>query len=749
MKIKLSTAECTGRKNNCLYPVHVEASTLEEFRKAVQFDHVAGLFKDDYRSNENFIESETVLLDCDNDTDDESKWITPEQFLEMIPDVCCAVVYSRNNMKEKGGKSARPRWHIYFPVSVIRDAEEYSTFKRILYYNFPFFDDCALDAARFSFGCTGDIIWHEGSMMIDKYVETKEYSPFETDSTDVISEGSRNRTMSHFAGKILKRYGISEKAHGIFLEHSLKCDPPLDDDELDSIWNSALKFYKKVASSDGYIPPDEYGDDFDDGTSLMPEDFTDLGQAKIIVREYGNELCYTEATDLLRYDGQVWNENRQQPIGAVEEFLDLQLQDARDMVEKALKKLLDLGEREEDITGASKKYVSSLSGDVLEAFKVYATAVNYRNFVLKRRDMKYVISALQAAKPMLWQKVTMLDRDPFLLNCPGITVNLRDGAQKPPDPADYITKQTLVTPGKDGMDLWLDAVNLFFCGDEELIDYVQKIVGLAAIGKVFFEALIIAYGSGRNGKSTFWNSISRVLGSYSGSLSADTLTAGCRRNVKPELAELKGKRMIIAAELEEGVRLSTSLVKQICSTDEIEAEKKYKDPFRFSPSHTVVLYTNHLPKVGTNDAGIWRRLIVIPFNAVIEGSADIKNYTDFLVNNAGGAILSWIIEGAEKVIESEYRLDMPRCVRNAVDAYRENNDWLGHFLEECCDIGDSFSEKSGDLYSEYRNFCSRTNEYTRSTTDFYSALSTMGFEKKRTKTNNMILGLRLKIEDFQ
>lgn len=98
-------------------------------------------------------------------------------------------------------------------------------------------------------------------------------------------------------------------------------------------------------------------------------------------------------------------------------------------------------------------------------------------------------------------------------------------------------------------------------------------------------------------------------------MSADALTMGCKRNVKPELAEAKGKRLLIASELEEGVRLNTSIIKQLCSTDEIFAEKKYKDPFSFTPSHTLVLYTNHLPRVGANDPGTWRRLIVIPFHA--------------------------------------------------------------------------------------------------------------------------------------
>ena len=70
------------------------------------------------------------------------------------------------------------------------------------------------------------------------------------------------------------------------------------------------------------------------------------------------------------------------------------------------------------------------------------------------------------------------------------------------------------------------------------------------------------------------------------------------------------------------MRFNTSNIKQLCSTDEIYAEKKYKEPFKFKPSHTLVLYTNHLPKVGAIDEGTWRRLIVIPFNAKIEGSSD-------------------------------------------------------------------------------------------------------------------------------
>ena len=238
-----------------------------------------------------------------------------------------------------------------------------------------------------------------------------------------------------------------------------------------------------------------------------------------------------------------------------------------------------------------------------------------------------------------------------------------------------------------------------------------------------------------------------MLGTYSGTISADALTVGCKRNVKPEMAELKGKRLVIAAELEEGMCLNTSIVKQLCSTDEVTAEKKYKDPFKYVPTHTLVLYTNHLPRVGANDDGIWRRLIVIPFNAKITVNSDRKNYADFLYENAGGAVLSWIIEGAEKAIKNKYKLKVPKVVEAAINKYRENNDWFSAFVDECCEVDVTFQQKSGEFYQEYRSYCARTGEYTRSTTDFYTALENAGFERKKTKAGVIVRGIRLK-SDF-
>ena len=746
MDFTLYRSDFAGVEANCRYPRQQKISCAEDLKAAAAFDHVCVAFKDCYRKRENFLSADVLVMDCDNThSENPAEWISMEKLLAMLPKVSVAVVPSRNHMKPKDGKCARPRFHAYFGIPDITDEQHYTELKRAIHRAYPFFDEAALDAARFIYGCPVEkVLWQDGETTIDQVLKVGD-----TESRS-IPAGRRNSTMSRFAGRVIKRYGATEKAYQIFLDEAEKCDPPLPDTELNTIWGSAVRFGKRIAKQDGYVSPDEYNNDFGTRDSLRPEDYSDIGQAKVIAREYGNELRYTDSTDFIRYDGICWEESRQAAVGAAEEFLDLQLADANEQSEQALRELAGTGISEDIIRKGGRNLEKMIEEKQTKAYAAYLAAEAYRKFVLKRRDMRYILSALQALKPMVQMPIQALDAVEFLLNTPSYTYDLRKGMRGRQEhrATDFITKCTSVDPGIEGKAIWEQAVRQFFTGDTALIDYAQEISGLMAIGKVYVEALVIAYGDGRNGKSTYWNSLARVLGSYCGGISADALTAGCKRNVRPEMAELKGKRMIIAAEMEEGVRLSTSILKQLCSTDEVSGEKKYKDPFKFVPTHTLVLYTNHLPRVGANDEGTWRRLIVMPFKAQFEGKSDIKNYADYLVEKAGPAILQWIIEGAERVIAKNYHLDTPDCVASAINEYRGQNDWLRHFLDDCCEEDASFSEKSGELYTAYRLYCQQMNEYTRSTTDFYGALEKTGFDRRKRKAGYFIYGLKLKVTDF-
>lgn len=752
MQFSLCHSGKTGIQTSTVYPNKVRITDDKSLLNTVQYDHVGAEFTNHTRSNSNFIKSDVIVMDIDNDkTDNPNEWVTEENIKEIFIDYDFALVTSRNHMLSKGAMIARPKFHIYFPIKETNNRETYVAMKEELTNRYQFFDDNAKDAARFFFGNPkAKVIWNDSWMTIDEDLLQEVEENFDADfyrsPKRPIAEGSRNSTMSVFAAKILKRLGVTQEARSGFDEQASRCEPPLEKSELDTIWGSAVRFYNKtIKSSDDYIAPDSFN-----RPSLKPDDFSDIGEAGVLAREYGDVLAYTNATDYLTFNGQYWKEDKQLAIGKVLEFMDLQLADALEQYEKSVIELVNSGIDESAVREGGKALTKVIETPIQQKlYSIYLSSKAYYQFVMKRRDYRYITATHNTAKPMLAIDLSELDKDDMLLNTPNATYNLRNGLRDyhEHDPKDYITKITTISPGDKGLGLWKETLATFFCNDQELIDYVQKIIGMTAIGKVYQEHMIIAYGGGANGKSTFWNTIARVLGSYSGKLSADALTMNNKRNVSPELAELKGKRLVIASEMAEGMRLNTAVVKQITSTDEIQAEKKYKDPFHFVPSHTLVLYTNHLPKVGANDDGTWRRLVVIPFNAKISGRSDIKNFADYLYDNAGQAILSWIIEGAEKAIKANFKTSVPKAVTNSVKSYREANDWLGHFINESCVVGEKLSEKSGELYSKYRAYCLQNLEYTRSTTDFYAALNQAGYERKRTNKGNFIMGLSLKADD--
>lgn len=753
MQFTLSHSGQTGIQTTTVYPHQVTITDKATLQAIAQYDHVAGLFTNNTRSNANFIKSDVLVMDIDNDhTNNSDEWVTEELLKGIFADYNFALVTSRNHLVQKGDKAARPKFHIYFQINEVTDKDTYALLKEELVNRYGFFDTNAKDAARFFFGNpNAQVLWHDSWLTIDEDLLDATTTSDDEEDFDVgfyhpptgpITEGSRNSTMSVFAAKILKRLGVTKEARDGFDEQALKCVPPLEKAELDTIWGSAVRFYNKtIKNSKDYKSPEEFQRE-----SLKPDDYSDVGEAGVLAREYADKLAYTNATDYLFYDGTHWRENKQLALGAVVHFTDDQLAEANTFLETTEKQLQSSGIDEMTIKAGGKRLENAVETSLqLKYLKAHLAAKEFHKFVMKHRDYKNLMAVYNTAKPMLTVELSELDSDDMLLNTPEATYDLRQGTkgQQEHNPEDYITKMTAVSPSDKGQDLWQETLATFFCNDQELIDYVQEIIGMAAIGKVYQEHMIIAYGGGANGKSTFWNTIARVLGSYSGKLSADALTMSNKRNVSPELAELKGKRLVIASEMAEGMRLNTAVVKQITSTDEIQAEKKYKDPFHFVPSHTLVLYTNHLPKVGANDDGTWRRLVVIPFNAKITGRSDIKNFADHLYDNAAPAILSWIIEGAEKAIKANFKTKVPTAVSASVKAYREANDWLGHFLSDCCQVGDQLTEKSGELYSQYRAYCAKNMEYTRSTTDFYSALDQTGFKRKRTSKGNLILGLQL------
>ena len=259
-QLTIYRADTSGNKQNCFYPHEVHVTDREGLRHALHYDHVFAKFQDNRRGNEYFRYADFLVLDCDNDhSDREEEWIRPEDLAEFLPDVKFITYTSRHHDMAKESKSARPRFHVIFPIAHTESADEYAMMKKKAQALLPFFDSNALDAGRFFYGVEDpEIFAHQGEKDLTEWMQEEEMSKrFGLDA--VIPEGKRNSMLSGIAGRLIKRFGDTNEAYEAFMKEAERCSPPLPDKEISRIWKSAQKYYLTVSAQPGYIPPEQYG----------------------------------------------------------------------------------------------------------------------------------------------------------------------------------------------------------------------------------------------------------------------------------------------------------------------------------------------------------------------------------------------------------------------------------------------------------------------------------------------------------
>lgn len=602
-KMTICYAEKRGADDNNKYPYKQVVTCLDDLLKATAYDHVCAVYKGNARSGDNFIESTCLVMDCDNAPKKPSDpdippedWKTPEDVADAFPGVDFYIVYSRNNQKPKGNRPPRPKFHVYFPISQMTSFGDYAKLKRRIQRYFPAFDSNALDAARFFYGVEnpqGE--YFEGLFNVDDIIdildldasesggESAEAVPDNTVPTnedasiqkksdragnaatsrpkfgEPLYEGNRNSGLHKIALSLLTKYGHDDsQAYDLFMQEADCCQPSLEDKEISTIWHSAVDYYnKQIKTKPDYVTPKQYALRQLE-IKPIPSDFSDVGQASLLAEIYSEKLRYTTATKWLVYDGQKWNEDELQAQALAQELTEKQLEYAKDLVRQAQKAENEAAESDKDASDESKSL---------------KFAKDFRKFVMMERRSPRIAAALTETRPKVAIKMEDLDSDPFLLNTPAGTVDLRTGEMRPHNPLDYCTKITAVSPSMEGMDIYKDFLWKLTCGDKDMELYLQKTSGMELIGKVFSENMEMAYGGGGNGKSSYYDSKQTSLGDYASSISAKLLTVSYNQNKKPEIAELRGKRFVIAAELDEDQRLDTAVLKQLCSTGKIIGEK--------------------------------------------------------------------------------------------------------------------------------------------------------------------------------
>ena len=372
-----------------------------------------------------------------------------------------------------------------------------------------------------------------------------------------------------------------------------------------------------------------------------------------------------------------------------------------------------------------------------------------------RSEMKTGIeAAVGLTKKMLSVGENSIDRSPWLLNCLNGTVDLRTGELKAHDPADFITKLVPLAYEPDARsDAWETVIARVTLEagitTRPLAGFLQRWFGYCATGSTREQAFVVHYGNGSNGKSTILDTVADVLGDYAATAAPGLLVGNGKDRHPTEIADLFGRRMVTAHETGEGGQLKEDMVKQLTGGDKVKARFMRADFFEFDPTHKLQLLTNHKPAIKGQDNGIWRRVLLMPYLArfavaeeVAAGRAHFVRDTSIMdkLRKERAGVLTWLVRGAMAWVQEG--LQPPDVVLAASRDYQTEQDRIGQFVAECCELGLGSSEPladgmNGGLYQAYRGWCNEGGVFALSKTRFVQELERCipGFAKKSAKVS--------------
>jgi len=304
------------------------------------------------------------------------------------------------------------------------------------------------------------------------------------------------------------------------------------------------------------------------------------------------------------------------------------------------------------------------------------------------------------------------DRDPWLLNVANGTVDLRTGTLRPHRREDLITKLAPVAYDPEATcPRWQRFLNEVMDGNDRLVDYLGRAVGCSLAGIVREQVLMLCYGTGHNGKTTFLMTLKAVLGDY-GHQASPALFLAHKNAGGPRdgIAQLCGVRLVVAVEPEEGRRLNVGLVKWLTGGDTLRGQFMYKDSFEFQPTHTPWLAANHRPTIPETTEGIWRRIHLVPFVVSFKGREDRELLSALLEELPG--ILAWAVRGCLEW--QRIWLAPPDEVSAATREYREEEDTFGEFIRAWCALEPDARVPAGELRAAYVRWCDEAGEAAES-----------------------------------
>lgn len=453
--------------------------------------------------------------------------------------------------------------------------------------------------------------------------------------------------------------------------------------ETPALWASALPELKQLVGSNwreleravrATIKADKASTKKVEISELNDGTLTDLGNARRLVAEYGEDLRYVEQwKSWLAWDGRRWERS----LGG--------------QVQRCAKEVCDL--LYDDAAEALQEHNADRAKRLILHAEKSAAAFRVRSMLELAASEKEV-----AARP------EQFDTDPWLLNVENGILNLKTGELKPHDRNAHLTKLAPVAFDQAATaPRWALFLREIMDGNEEMITFLQRAVGSALTGDVSDQAIFFFHGEGNNGKTKFLEAIRALLGDYAQDANFSAFLDYTERGgaASPDIMKLRGARFVTAVEASKNRSWNTGLIKKASGGDPISGRHLYQEEFSFLPSFKLFFSANHRPKVNDNSAGFWRRMRLVPFNVIIPEAKRDPHILDKLKAELSG-ILNWALAGC--LDWQQHGLGAPKEVTEATEAYQEENDPLSEFIDTKCELdGESFTPFS-EAYDAYKHW---------------------------------------------
>ena len=436
--------------------------------------------------------------------------------------------------------------------------------------------------------------------------------------------------------------------------------------------------------------------------------YSDCYNARMLIQDYGEDIRYCVPwKKWIIWDGRRWNKKNDYGI------YFLAKKAVYEMNEKALKK----NSKDDKIV------LMEHAGRSESTLKIQAMVKN----------------ALW--EESLWIDPDDLDNNKMIFNCSNGSIDLSSGRLLKHERKNLITKISPVEYDVNAeCELWKEFLKSIFKKNKALIQFVQKIMGICLTGSISEQAMFILYGTGANGKSTFIDTMMKIMGDYGSTTPTETLMQKKGDSSSNDIARLQGTRFVSAMESDIGGKLAEAVVKRLTGNDKIIARFLYGEYFEYKPTFKIFMATNHKPKVTGMDEAIWRRLKLIPFEVTFKKNQQDPELPEKLKKELPG-ILAWMVEGC--ILWQKKGLRNPPAIVEANTKYRHEMSAIETFLQECCRKDENAMIQASHLYEAYKGWAEKNNEYIISMRLLGMRLAESGMDKTRLSAGNHWIGIEL------